>query len=198
MGLDYTTGCVNFRDVGEWVNLLAGADLLPIGRLFRGGKLDWVGSPAEIGSPATIVNVRKGPDRVDLAPRMLHFPAQDVIDNYRTERREVRRWLDDVLEVFEDAGTRYPVMVHCTSGKDRTGIVIAAILRVLDVPPEVIVEEYLASDGDPSQDKIRTALDGFGEDMARYLDRRDNGLIRAHVLGQERGSFIQSRLRAKG
>ena len=31
MGLDYTSGCVNFRDVGEWVNLLASRPVLPRG-----------------------------------------------------------------------------------------------------------------------------------------------------------------------
>jgi len=36
-----------------------------------------------------------------------------------------------------------PVLVHCAAGKDRTGIAIALLLAVLDVPHEAIMEDYL-------------------------------------------------------
>ncbi|HSV71933.1 MAG TPA: tyrosine-protein phosphatase [Methylibium sp.] len=36
-----------------------------------------------------------------------------------------------------------PALVHCTSGKDRTGFGIAAVLLALDVPRETILEDYL-------------------------------------------------------
>jgi len=36
-----------------------------------------------------------------------------------------------------------PVLVHCAAGKDRTGIAIAMLLVVLDVPLETIIEDYL-------------------------------------------------------
>jgi protein-tyrosine phosphatase len=36
-----------------------------------------------------------------------------------------------------------PVLVHCAAGKDRTGIAIALLLVVLDVPHETIIEDYL-------------------------------------------------------
>ncbi len=36
-----------------------------------------------------------------------------------------------------------PVLVHCAAGKDRTGIAIALLLTVLDVPHETIIEDYL-------------------------------------------------------
>ena len=35
MGLDYSKGCVNFRDVGEWVNCIGGSNLLPEQLLLR-------------------------------------------------------------------------------------------------------------------------------------------------------------------
>jgi protein-tyrosine phosphatase len=36
-----------------------------------------------------------------------------------------------------------PVLVHCAAGKDRTGIAIALLLRVLDVPHQTIIDDYL-------------------------------------------------------
>jgi protein-tyrosine phosphatase len=36
-----------------------------------------------------------------------------------------------------------PIVVHCAAGKDRTGIAIALLLAVLDVPHETILADYL-------------------------------------------------------
>ena len=36
-----------------------------------------------------------------------------------------------------------PLLFHCTAGKDRTGFLAAAILKFLDVPDEVVIEDYL-------------------------------------------------------
>jgi protein-tyrosine phosphatase len=36
-----------------------------------------------------------------------------------------------------------PILVHCAAGKDRTGIAIALLLALLDVPHETIIEDYL-------------------------------------------------------
>jgi len=37
----------------------------------------------------------------------------------------------------------FPALVHCTSGKDRTGFAIAVVLMALGVSREVIVEDYI-------------------------------------------------------
>lgn len=38
-----------------------------------------------------------------------------------------------------------PVLIHCSGGKDRTGVVCALILALLEVPQEHIVEDYMLS-----------------------------------------------------
>lgn len=38
-----------------------------------------------------------------------------------------------------------PALVHCSAGKDRTGIVVAVVLAVLGVPDEVIAADYALS-----------------------------------------------------
>lgn len=35
-----------------------------------------------------------------------------------------------------------PTLVHCSAGKDRTGVVVALLLRVLGVPEEVVLADY--------------------------------------------------------
>ena len=42
-----------------------------------------------------------------------------------------------------------PILIHCTAGKDRTGLGAALILSALGVPEEVIVDDYLISNGCP-------------------------------------------------
>ena len=43
-------------------------------------------------------------------------------------------------------GGETPMLVHCTAGKDRTGVVIALFLEFLQVPRAAIVADYMKSD----------------------------------------------------
>lgn len=47
-----------------------------------------------------------------------------------------------ILELLADENT-FPFVVHCVGGKDRTGVTIALILRVLGVPDEIILDDYV-------------------------------------------------------
>ena len=180
MSLDYSQGCVNFRDVGEFVNLLAARTLLPPGKLYRGGKLEFVKSAAHIGSPKTIVNLRKGEDINTFDTVMLHFPISNDYEKYETTNRQVKQWLRNAISVFANINLAYPVLVHCTSGKDRTGVVIAALLKILQVPDSIIVEEYLLSDGSVKAEWITMSLQGIG-DPAKYFDKLDLNQIRVNL-----------------
>ncbi|HEY3511927.1 GNAT family N-acetyltransferase [Kribbella sp. NPDC051137] len=52
-----------------------------------------------------------------------------------------------VFDQLLDPGRDGAVLVHCTGGRDRTGIAIAILLRALGVSGEVIEANYLASNG---------------------------------------------------
>jgi protein-tyrosine phosphatase len=108
MGLDYSQGCVNFRDVGEFVNLIAGHPLLPARRLLRGGKIDFVSCAEEIGHPGTIINLRGGPDTVAFEADLYQFPIANTYEKYDTSQREVRRWLNAIVSLFESEELWYP------------------------------------------------------------------------------------------
>lgn len=45
------------------------------------------------------------------------------------------------FDLLADPGS-YPVLVHCVAGKDRTGVLTALTLSILDVPREVIEADY--------------------------------------------------------
>ena len=40
----------------------------------------------------------------------------------------------------------HPILIHCTHGKDRTGVISALILACLGVPEEGILKDYSASE----------------------------------------------------
>ncbi len=167
----------NYRDVGEALGLWLDPPPVPPGRLLRGGKFDQLAGAADLGHPRTILNLRRGPDPRHLPDvAHLHVPAANDLENYDTSQRSVRAWLGRVLGVLADPGTAWPVYVHCTSGRDRTGIVVAAALWLIDVPLSVVVEEFLLSDG-AERSAIEGALDGLvrpgpalGVDRGRLRD----------------------------
>ena len=73
----------------------------------------------------------------------------------------------EVLDIVTDPD-HWPVVVHCTAGKDRTGFTIAALLWALDVDQNAVIGDYLESN---------TALDArhamiLNDMEARGLDPR--------------------------
>ena len=77
-----------------------------------------------------------------------------------------------------------PALVHCTAGKDRTGILVSVLYLALGVPREQIVDSYLAIQPhlekhfSPAVKWLVRAFDGpplaysvIAEYMARMLDR---------------------------
>jgi len=181
LSLDYTTGSVNFRDVGAFINLIAGHEMMYENLLFRGGKTDYCKSGKEIGSPKTILNLRQGRDKHQFTTeRMLHFPVSNNHEKYNTSVPEVRTWLNDLFGTFEDPTLPLPLFVHCLSGKDRTGIVVGCLLTILDLPRELIVEEYLLSDGDVRKELFDKALDGISH-PEMYFKKLDYPKIKSNL-----------------
>lgn len=170
MGLDYTDGCVNFRDVGGYINLILGAQKLKEQMLFRGGSIDYVNEHQEIKSVQSIINLRNGADGQLFNVDYYHFPMTNKVEKYHTAQKEVQVWLNSIIKIFESPAIKYPILVHCLSGKDRTGIVIATILAILGIEQEIIVEEYMLSMGEVKQEWILQALEGI-QDLNAYFNR---------------------------
>lgn len=181
MGLDYTEGCVNFRDVGEFINLILEEKKLPQGRIYRGGSIDYVKELTEINTPKSIINLRNRPDFGVFEAEYFHFPMTNKLEKYDTSQKEVRKWLNQILRAFENPQLEYPVLIHCLSGKDRTGIVVVALLLLLGIGKEAIRQEYLLSEGEVREDWINLALEGMG-DVEEYFNRVDLEKVRKNLL----------------
>jgi protein-tyrosine phosphatase len=140
--LDYTNPdeAVNFRDFGEFINLISGRTILPAGRVFRGGTIKAIADPLKIGNPKTIFCLQKGADHPLPGICNQHFPISNDREKYDTSAPEVRTWLKTILRTLE-SGIEFPLYVHCLSGRDRTGVVVAALLKVSGADEECIDAE---------------------------------------------------------
>jgi protein-tyrosine phosphatase len=72
---------------------------------------------------------------------------------------------------------RAPLVIHCTAGKDRTGFACALILHVLDVPNELIAEDYLLTNRFYRRDP--TASSDLPEEVRQVLARVEASFLAA-------------------
>ena len=170
----------NFRDVGQTINILANKMLIREGMLFRGGKIEDILSIDNIGSPRVIVNLRKGVDPTYNDITSVYSPAPDSVEVYDISQGRNKKWIGDTLRMIFEADEPLPCFIHCAAGKDRTGVIVASILSLLEVDPSLIREEYSLSSG-----LLQPALIGKTiEDLAdsRIYKKLDIQAIRSKLL----------------
>jgi protein-tyrosine phosphatase len=73
-----------------------------------------------------------------MLPRGLIGLGIDTLDYSTSEIR-------DILNVLSDR-SNYPVLVHCTQGKDRTGLVVLIVLMLCGVHHDAISHDYMTSE----------------------------------------------------
>lgn len=151
-------GALNLRDVG---GLSAGAGTTRSGVLFRSGNLARLGADGERALRALglrrIVDLRDDAERAmeptapafdDLTVRLplfagsaASFFAEDLTlaDLYRSLVDDAgERMVEVVRAVLADQ----PVLVHCTVGKDRTGVTVALALAAAGVDEDAVIADY--------------------------------------------------------
>jgi protein-tyrosine phosphatase len=70
--------------------------------------------------------------------------ATNLFDDYVLQIRDNGATLLAALELLSD-GEALPAVIHCTAGKDRTGVLVALLLDLLGVAREQIVADYAAT-----------------------------------------------------
>jgi protein-tyrosine phosphatase len=221
-------GCVNVRDLGGLPTEDGGS--LREGVLIRADSLvelsprGWEAVGA--AGVASVVDLRD-PDsepsapppelgieitRVDLYPEDVlptgeldgeDFEAASDLTDFFGQRYldTLSRRAPQVAEALRAAAAANgPLVVHCRAGKDRTGVVIALILRLAGVPSEAIAADYALSatdgkvalerwvdaapDAEQRVERIRR-VGAPAESMRRMLDELDGryGGARAYLLG---------------
>jgi protein-tyrosine phosphatase len=161
-------GSVNFRDLGG-LTARTGA-VVRAGRLFRSDALARLTS-ADLERLAglrisTLIDLRTVDEitRTGPSPLLNHGAAHlhlSILDGDVTTREyDPDRTLGALYEeMLRTAGRRFraifetlaeperlPAVVHCTAGKDRTGVTVALVLRLLGIPDELIVADYAITD----------------------------------------------------
>jgi len=158
------SGAVNFRDVG---GLPAGTGVTRSRMLFRSGnlaQLDAAGVTSLGGlGIRRIIDLRadeevtRSPSRVEgldlvtqRVPLFLGSVASFFAEDVSLEEM-YRRLVEDsaagVVEVVRGIVTDQPVLVHCTVGKDRTGVTVALTLAAVGVDEDAIVADYARTEG---------------------------------------------------
>lgn len=79
-----------------------------------------------------------------MIPRGLLTLGNDTLDRSGTDIREV-------LNLYSRPEVM-PNLIHCTHGKDRTGLICMLVLMILDVPREAIEHDYHLTDLAVQQD----------------------------------------------
>jgi protein-tyrosine phosphatase len=135
-----------------------------------------------------------------------------MIDLYRALPNWMAPRLRGMFELI--ARNDGAVLVHCAAGKDRTGVAIALLLAVLDVPHEVIFEDYLLTNtaGDfvefilanqnahlgiaPTNNPLMT----LPEDIRRVLFAAHSDYLQAafETIAKEYGGLLEFAERAAG
>jgi hypothetical protein len=166
-------GCFNFRDIGGY----RGADGRSIRwrRYFRAGRQDRM-TPADLERLAeygirTQIDLRRTDEiehqgRGPLETIGARYAWHPVIPDGGSEQLDqlvgtvgisgerYLRYLDfdplpwrGLFELLADAD-HHPVLIHCTAGKDRTGMTTALVLSVLGVDRGIVEADYVLTNRD--------------------------------------------------
>lgn len=205
-------GCFNFRDIGGY--RAASGRVVRWGRYFRAGRQDRM-TPDDVTRASglgitTQIDLRR-PDEVEssgrgpfesLGSRYIGLPVLPA-GSYEQLNRETgtlgERYLaylqypDEpwrgVFEVLADNAS-YPVLLHCTAGKDRTGVITALLLSILGVDRDVIEADFAITNRDvPRHVEYVARGPGFPDGMSRAAFTRSAGVredaIRVFLDGLE-------------
>lgn len=226
MSATLVSGAANFRDVG---GLPAGSGRTRSGVLYRSGNLVQVDEAGrrtlrDLGLRRVIdlrdaAEVAHAPSRLDdLAVEVQHEPlflgsVASFFERDVTIEQLYAAIVDDgadrVIAAIRGILRAQPVLVHCTVGKDRTGVTVGIALAAAGVDRDAVIADYARTEQllpAERNEKVRAAIRAFhpesvnAEDLATrsparamrsLLDKLDReygspaGFLRAHGMSAD-------------
>ncbi len=206
-------GCVNFRDLGGYET--RDGRFTAWRRLFRADGLNRLTDADHavlVGlGVATVIDLRtveeaeqRGRFPVDAVPvTYVDLPLTDVLPS----PEELPEWseasyvasrygkmveeggpvLSAAIGVLATSGN-LPAVVHCSAGKDRTGVLSALLLAFLGVPDETIVEDYVLSAA--AMERLLERLKAEYPDAVEAVERFAPAIL--HVVPETMVEFLAS------
>lgn len=167
---------MNFRDVG---GLPAGLSRTREGVLFRSGNLAAIDEPGRstIGALGIrrIIDLRAddevvtAPSRVeglDLITQRVPLFLGSVASFFDEDlglddmyRRIVEDSAERVVDVVRGIVSDQPVLVHCTVGKDRTGVTVAFALAAAGADEQAVIDDYARTEAFLPPERNRVVLE---------------------------------------
>ena len=152
----------------------------------------------ELATGATVVHlpITEGGEGADtdyvrrlLSGEMARFDEADMTEFYGQTLRRQAATFAAVVTVLANQD-RLPALVHCSAGKDRTGLAVALVLDLVGTPRELVVEDY-ALTGLLRPDRVaayaaRFEAAGVDPVAARVLFETPAGSMRAALAGLDR------------
>ena len=204
------TGCLNLRELGgyatadgksiRWRTLLRGDSLHKLSLTSQQAIIDY--GIKTIIDLRTISEVNKKPYILSKSPEVGYFNlplleednfpqlwAQKTLFEHNCLMLEERSpQIKEILAVIASQPTAF--VIHCAAGKDRTGIIIALLLAIANVPVATIANDYALSEKyvSPLYAKIQEQAieEGFAHillsppeaiiDTFNYLDKNYGGI----------------------
>jgi protein-tyrosine phosphatase len=146
----------NFRDVGETINRLAARKVLRAGMLYRSGAIK--DATEALPAAGTIINLRRQSDPKLGSAAMVQVAPAGPMNNYLVREPVFVDWIQRFYAAIAGC-IEWPVLVHCESGKDRTGVALALLLKHTGVDDDLVLREYLEGDyGERYPDSLRSVL----------------------------------------
>ena len=145
----------NFRDVGSTVNRILRQNLLVEKSLFRSGASYFIDS----APTQNVKNICLKQARLETSlARYAHVGISPDVDCYDIESATQSLWLHQVLEEVLSTPKNHSIHLFCHHGSDRTGVVVATILFLCNVPRDTIVKEYAESVIPPLLSAVRSRV----------------------------------------
>jgi protein-tyrosine phosphatase len=163
-------GCFNFRDVGGYPT--RAGRWIRAERLYRAdgphALTDADGATLQTLALRSVIDLRTAdevatkPSYIDALPGVVghYLPLLDVVPHtddlpswtdprvvagrYREMLESGSEMIAEALTILSDPSS-YPGLIHCTAGKDRTGVLSAIILGLIDASDETILADYAES-----------------------------------------------------